>query len=180
MKLIALAALGAGVYLAIADTGDKAAPRIDLNNETPGAPATRAPRGIRNNNPGNIEKGEPWRGLAADQSADSRFAVFVSPVWGIRALARILMVYRTRDGLEGLGGPGVDTIREVITRWAPPHENNTEAYIKAVANEMRKPDRVALTMADYPALIKAIIKHENGVQPYPDSLILEGIERAKA
>jgi len=37
------------------------------------------PRGIRNHNPGNIEKGDPWQGLAADQSGDPRFAVFAAP-----------------------------------------------------------------------------------------------------
>ena len=46
------------------------------------------PRGIRNHNPGNIDKGADWEGLADDQSSDSRFCVFKDPVWGIRAMAR--------------------------------------------------------------------------------------------
>ena len=165
-KIMIISALGAGLYLAT-----KA-------NEV--GTASDAPRGIRNNNPGNIEKGENWQGLAADQSSDSRFAVFSEPVWGVRALARVLSVYRNRDGLPGLGGPGVDTIREVLSRWAPDSENNTESYIQAVANEMQVSDRVALQPNDYPALIKAIIRHENGVQPYPDSIIFDGIVRANA
>ena len=178
MQLIALAALGAGVYLAIRDTGQASAPRLDLNAETPGAPDSRAPRGIRNNNPGNIEKGDPWRGLANDQSSDSRFAVFTDPVYGIRALARVLNVYRNRDGLPGLGGPGIDTIREVISRWAPPVENDTEAYIRAVARDTGLDPEIPLQAGDYLALIKAIIAHENGVQPYPDTLIKQGMALA--
>ena len=158
MKLAVLGALGAGLYLAMQ------APDVGQRSDVP--------RGIRNNNPGNIEKGAPWDGLAADQSGDDRFAVFSSPVWGVRALARVLGTYRERYGLT--------TVRGIVSRWAPANENNTEAYIQAVANEIGVPDRVALVTEDYPALIKAIIRHENGVQPYPDSIIREGIERARA
>lgn len=166
MNIIPLVAIGAGVFLAIR------APEAGQDSD--------APRGIRNNNPGNlVNNGIDWNGLSATQT-DTRFYQFADPVYGIRALARVLNVYRNREGLDGLGGPGIDTIREVIYRWAPPHENDTEAYIRAVANEMQTPDRVALQMRDYPALVKAIIRHENGIQPYPDSIISEGIERAAA
>ncbi|MDX1800397.1 MAG: structural protein P5 [Marinobacter sp.] len=164
MNLTILGALGAGVYLAVrsgnAGTGSE------------------APRGIRNNNPGNIEKGANWQGLATDQSPDSRFAVFISPVWGIRAMARTLNTYRNRDGLPGLGGPGIDTVREVISRWAPSGENKTEAYIRAVSDYTGLDPEQTLYSGDYAALIKGIIHHENGVQPYPDSLINQGIELA--
>lgn len=158
MKLAVLGALGAGLYLAMQS------PDVGQRSDVP--------RGIRNNNPGNIEKGAPWQGLAADQSGDDRFAVFASPVFGIRALARVLGTYRERHGLS--------TIRGIISRWAPANENNTEAYIQAVANETRLPDALVLREADYLPVIKAIIRHENGVQPYPDSIIREGIERARA
>ena len=39
-------------------------------------------RGIRNNNPGNIRKGEKWKGLSPIQN-DSSFCVFKSPEYGI-------------------------------------------------------------------------------------------------
>ena len=68
------------------------------------------PRGIRNHNPGNLEKGDPWQGLADDQSADPRFAVFEAPEWGIRAIARLLITYRDKHG--------VNTVNGVVNRWA--------------------------------------------------------------
>ena len=47
---------------------------------------TKQPRGIRNNNPGNIRRnGDPWQGLAKDQT-DREFFTFQSAVYGIRAL----------------------------------------------------------------------------------------------
>ena len=48
------------------------------------------PRGIRNNNPGNIKLGTNWDGLSDEQN-DDVFCQFKEPVWGIRALMRILL-----------------------------------------------------------------------------------------
>jgi len=53
----------------------------------------KLPRGIRNKNPGNIKLGTDWDGLADEQS-DPTFCIFKEAVWGIRALMRILLVYR--------------------------------------------------------------------------------------
>lgn len=50
----------------------------------------KQPRGIRNNNPGNIRRSsDPWQGLAKEQ-IDREFFKFKSSVYGIRALARLL------------------------------------------------------------------------------------------
>ena len=47
------------------------------------------PRGIRNNNPGNIKKnGVDWDGLSEEQT-DNTFFQFDDPVYGIRALTKI-------------------------------------------------------------------------------------------
>lgn len=158
MKLVALAAIGAGLYLAT--RSDEAGRVSDV------------PRGIRNNNPGNIEKGDPWQGLAEDQSADERFAVFSAPVWGIRALARTLLTYRNRYGLR--------TPEQIISRWAPATENDTAAYIDHVARAAGIAPTAPVTDAELPAVVAAIIKHENGINPYPADLIAEGIARAYA
>lgn len=127
-------------------------------------------RGIRNNNPGNIERGtDAWQGMSEDQSSDERFIVFDGPEWGIRAIARILMSYNRR---------GVDTLQEVLATWAPPSENNTNAYIASVSQQTGiVPDRV-LSPSDYPAVIAALIRHENGSNPYSDELINRGIALA--
>jgi hypothetical protein len=142
------------------------------NTKTPGAQQS-GPRGIRNNNPGNIEKGENWRGLAADQSGDDRFAVFSSPVWGIRAMARVLKNYYARYGLV--------TIRAVIARWAPASENNVDAYARSVAARVGvSPDaRIAISSdAVLLRMVPAMIQHENGQQPYSQDLIAEGVRLA--
>ncbi len=140
-------------------------------------------RGLRNNNPGNIDyhASNPWQGLDKDKPTDGRFCRFISPEYGIRAMARVLKNYTKRDGLPGVGGPGIDTVREVINRWAPPSENVTSSYIDAVAKALGvNPDaRLDLASGAMVAdLIQAIVQHENGQQPYSRELILRGVSMA--
>lgn len=140
------------------------------------------PRGIRNKNPGNIRWGDEWRGLLVKGSrTDKDFCQFVDVKWGIRALVVILFNYRNKSGIRGVGGTGIDTIREIIIRWAPPNENDTDAYIAGVAKAVGVPDTAPINLHDIDlcrALVKAIIKHENGVQPYADAQIDVGIKLA--
>src|SRR3569623_3049005 len=83
-----------------------------------------APRGLRNNNPGNIRKTAPdWRGEVV--GSDSAFEPFATPEAGIRALAVLQRNYKRKYGLR--------TERAIITRYAPPRESNTESYVSAVA-----------------------------------------------
>ncbi|MDX2059915.1 MAG: hypothetical protein SFV24_19050 [Gemmatimonadales bacterium] len=126
-------------------------------------------RGIRNNNPGNIERTSvKWKGMAADQSGDPRFIIFSKPEWGIRAIARILL---------GDWREGQDTIASLIEEWAPPHENDTQAYVRAVGKAAGvDPYRPCNIPALLPKIIPAIIRHENGVQPYSAALIQLGID----
>ncbi len=127
-------------------------------------------RGLRNNNPGNIRKGiTKWLGLS-DQQTDPDFFQFQTPAFGIRAMATTINTYMTRYGLN--------TITGIISRWAPPSENDTQAYIDAVSSDTGiGPDDV-ISDADMPALIAAIIKHENGVNPYSVDVINNGIALA--
>lgn len=115
-------------------------------------------RGLRNNNPGNIERnGIAWKGMAQDQS-DPRFVVFTHPSYGVRALGRILQTYERR---------GLKTVRDIIARWAPSTENNTDAYAAAVARALKVApgERIDVT-ARLPELAAAITAHENGSNPY--------------
>jgi hypothetical protein len=133
------------------------------------------PRGIRNNNPGNIRKShEPWRGLLpAGEQTDPAFFRFSSPEWGIRALAVILRTYQTKHGLK--------TVRAMIQRWAPESENDTEAYCQAVCTAVGvAPDEpIDLRDAgDMRGVVLAIIRHENGEQPYSMDVINRGLQRA--
>jgi len=134
-------------------------------------------RGIRNNNPGNIRRVEAdrWRGVADDQSGDAEFWVFKAPEWGIRALVRIVaFTYPNRFGLR--------TVRAIITRWAPPNENDTASYVRTVAAALGVDADVPLDFSDrriVHALVCAIIRHENGINPYPMATIDQGIDLAQ-
>ena len=131
----------------------------------------KLPRGIRNKNPGNIKLGTDWDGLAAEQT-DPTFCIFDEAVMGIRALMRILLTYRFTHNKKN--------IDSIIRRWAPPSENDTEAYIKFVAKRMEIEPRGMIdnSIEAYLPLVKSIIQMENGMQPYDDELIVEGMYKA--
>lgn len=133
-----------------------------------------APRGIRNNNPGNIDFNplNKWKGLnPKSKELDSRFCVFISPEYGIRALMVLLKNYNKKYNLN--------SVRQIINRWAPTHENNTSAYMSHVAKMMNVDLDTCLDLKDRKTLIslaKAIVTHENGVQPYADEIYQSAYE----
>src|SRR6266850_7076468 len=124
-------------------------------------------RGIRNNNPGNNRHtGARWQGMA-DEQPDPNFVTFIAPEYGIRAIVRILRSYTKR---------GKNTIRQYISTWAPPSENNTEAYVQSVVNRVGISADVEVALDDVlPQLVEAITQHENGEQPYSPDMITKGI-----
>ena len=126
---------------------------------------TRKPRGIRNHNPGNIRHGDDWQGMRSLQT-DRSFVQFVSPEYGIRAMARILKSYERR---------GLVTVEQIIGTWAPDTENDTDSYVHHVAAVLGVSPDTPVTESDYPVLIAAIIRHENGQQPYSLDTIEAGV-----
>ncbi|HBS5679047.1 TPA: hypothetical protein MAK61_003245 [Klebsiella aerogenes] len=137
-----------------------------------GEASADGPRGVRNNNPGNLEasSSNPWVGQTG---SDGRFAKFETPEHGIRALGRNLISYQRQ---------GIDTVGEIINRWAPPTDNNdTAAYIKSVCAQLGvKADQPldASNPDTLQALCAAIIKHENGSQPYSNEQLSTGVSAA--
>lgn len=131
-------------------------------------------RGVRNNNPGNIDRNATkWQGMKEDQSGDSRFIVFKTPQYGIRALARTLMTYQNKHGLK--------TIKGIINRWAPPVENDTQSYVNAVAKKVGVSPTATIDVDDVTImkpLVVAIIAHENAGYAYADTVIDEGLHMA--
>lgn len=130
--------------------------------------------GIRQNNPGNLELGQNWKGLAEKLPGD-RFCRFVSPLFGIRAMALLISNYSKRHG--------INTIRGMIERYAPGHENNVDAYVSSVSKRSGLPPDRPIDLSAAPTLAKiipAMIHHENGLQPYPQDLIVEAIKMAGA
>ncbi len=117
------------------------------------------PRGLRNNNPGNLRlTTKKWEGEIT--GADKSFKVFATMGHGIKAIGTSIDKKRAR---------GLNTIRKIIESYAPPVENDTEAYINAVCKVIGvKPDQVIDT-ADLnikAPLVYAIISHENGQNPF--------------
>ena len=144
-------------------------------------------RGVRNNNPGNIDYNprNAWQGqLGLEEGVPKpRFARFDSPENGIRALGKLLINYRGKDGMPGVGGKGIDTVLETINRWAPSSENDTMAYARAVATRIgvHPADTIDIkNPATLRGMVLGIIIHENGGNPYPPAIIDEGVRRALA
>ena len=129
----------------------------------------RFTRGVRNNNPGNIERGtDKWKGMVGD---DGRFITFKSAPYGIRAMGIILKNYKKLYGL--------DTIEGIINRWAPPSENNTESYIKSVEQKtgIKRNQKINMNNRNHAKrLINAIIAHENANFKYPDQIMNAGLD----
>jgi hypothetical protein len=125
---------------------------------TPAGAAPTAParsggtRGMRNNNPGNIEFGAFAKKHGAS-SSDGRFAIFPTMEAG-QAAQRAL--------LGGYLSSGANTVSKAISKWAPSSENNTAAYVAAVAKQMGVGPDQALNSSHIPALADAISRHENG------------------
>ena len=84
------------------------------------------PRGIRNNNPLNIRRSkDKWKGMRMQQT-DPSFCQFETLEWGWRAAFYLLTrTYYHKYRLF--------TIRAIISKWAPPMENKTDAYINNVS-----------------------------------------------
>ncbi|WMT13349.1 hypothetical protein [Serratia fonticola] len=119
--------------------------------------------GLRNNNPGNL------RAAPNSTGKNGGFSTFASPQDGLAALSRQLQLY---------GDRGNNTLNGIIHTYAPRSENKTQSYIDAVSKNtgFNPSDRLNLQSPEVlEKLIPAIIKHENGTQPFSRDDILQGI-----
>ncbi len=116
-----------------------------------------APRGIRNNNPGNlIYTNIKWNGkLPKEQNKDRRFEMFIAPVYGVRAMIKDL-----KNDIE----KGKSTVPQLIEEYAPRFENNTDAYIEAVCKDLKvsRTAKLLPTKNTLRLLVHSISKVENG------------------
>ena len=124
-------------------------------------------RGLRNNNPGNIRLSNT-RYLGEVDSTDSAFKQFKSMAYGYRAMFVLLHTYQRKHHLN--------TIAEMISRYAPAVENHTEKYIQAVSDWSGVPatSRITATNSDIMVpIVAAMSRVENGVFAHmPD--VVEG------
>ena len=128
-------------------------------------------RGIRNCNPLNIRRvaGTAWKGQRAEQT-DREFVQFESMEWGTRAAFCLLRTYERKYHQN--------CIADIITRWAPPSENQTGQYISNVCRWTGLARMQRLTEADWPKLVKAMARQECGIE-LSDSLIKRAFEMFK-
>ena len=138
------------------------------------------PRGIRNNNPLNIRlSNDRWQGqVLPSGSGEGAFCQFYTMAYGWRAAFRLLC--HTYYGKYKLR-----TIRDIITRWAPPKENDTEVYIRRVTDRIGiGPDRELGDPATHPTqwmmigIAMAIV--ENGTANINSIPMLKGWEMANS
>lgn len=120
------------------------------------------PRGMRNNNPGNLKIGSsPWMGkVPVSENTDGIFEQFYLYASGLRAMIKLLRNYINA---------GRNSIRMILYKYAPPgvDNNDTESYIDAVVsnsgigeNDYINPDDKEVMYR----LVKAMAFHENGMQ----------------
>lgn len=130
------------------------------------------PRGIRNNNPGNIVRnGIAWQGAlsqaqveAAGQTWDTKFVQFDQPSSGVRAIGHILTSYGARN---------LSTVDAIFRTWS---QTDQDAYVQngAAALGVGPFDSIDVQSA-LPALALVIIQQENGQQPYDESAVAEWV-----
>jgi hypothetical protein len=88
-------------------------------------------------------------------------------------MAKLLRNYEDKYGLNTISG--------LIGRWAPPNENDTDSYVRSVSDRTGLPADYKLDFTnenEVGSLVKAIIHHENGQQPYDDTTVGKGVRMA--
>jgi len=172
--LLAIGALALGVGLLFLPRTSRGSVTVDCIGTTPTRPGVdcsdladdfndgeitvgSSPKGLRNNNPFNLEyRNIGWRG---ELGTDGRFSVFDTAQNGIRAGMINIHTKMTRDGKV--------TVRQLISTLSPSHENPTEAFISFVSRRMNvSPDQPLTFGVHIISLSKAIIRFENGEQPF--------------
>lgn len=140
------------------------------SDSTPAAAPIGASRAERNNNPGNLE----YRGQqgAVPEDGSGRFAKFGSPAEGSAALVRQLQLYGQR---------GINTLEKIISKYAPPGENDTQGYIDALSKKLGVSPREELDLnnADtLSGLVKGIGRQESGKDFLSNQDVLTGLKLA--
>lgn len=129
-----------------------------------------APRGIRNNNPGNLNFANQ-SGATKEGGEGGRFAVFESMEHGVAALYKQLQIYFKK---------GVNTLSSIVKTYAPASDgNNVDAYISALSAATGKGANDAIDAGDTSTiarLMQGIVDHENGKGYISSSDIMGGIQ----
>ncbi|HWP00042.1 MAG TPA: structural protein [Methylococcus sp.] len=132
----------------------------------------KMPRGLRNNNPGNLRiSAVAWLGKRA-VSHENEYETFIDMTHGVRAMAINAITAQSRHGCR--------TVRQLIQRWAPQHENDTWAYVMRVAHAIGVDPDEPIELRDRKTLVAfvwAVAAHENGIRACEKYLKREDVER---
>ncbi|MBJ9157428.1 hypothetical protein I5467_06215 [Citrobacter sp. FDAARGOS_156] len=123
-------------------------------------------RGFRNHNPGNLREASNSTGKSGG------FSTFATDDDGLSAMAKQLMLY---------GDRGNNTLNGIIHTYAPSSENNTRAYINSVSGSTGFGAQQRVNLHDpeiLQSIMAAMIKHENGAQPYSEDTLKNSIQTA--
>ena len=147
----------AAAYKAMQDPNLRRLMQEDAARHPSSVPASVAH--VKGNNPGNLR-------AAPGVSSTKGFAQFASLEDGIKAMAWTINGYPSRHH--------ADTLRKMISTYAPPKENNTAQYIKNVASWTGFNPDAHLSIQDpkvISKIISAMVRQESGLKISADEVI---------
>ena len=116
---------------------------------------------LAKNNIFNIRQGAKWQGMTGTKKG---FVEYKNQEYAIRAWLILMRTYRRRYGCK--------TIRQIVTRFAPPNENNTEQYIVFCCRQVGMSADDELTgLTQYAMLGKAMAKMETATSLHPNDIL---------
>ena len=122
--------------------------------------------GVENRNPLNIRysPANHWRGQHPTHPHRKGFCRFLTFDHGYRAAILLIQNYIRRYGCN--------TPEKIMTRWAPPSENNTFLYIACVCGRSRlaKDEIITIDGMQIPRLVAAMARQETGLHVTPEYL----------
>lgn len=137
------------------------------------------PRGIRNNNPGNLNY-VGQNGATLEDHATPRFARFNSAFEGFAALGKQIKAYYNGTS-KAAGYQKLQSVEDIISRFAPASENNTQAYINKLSKMLGVGRGDSLNIQDpqvLATLMNGITQIENGKNPYAPDMVLKAAQSA--
>ncbi|UOG71912.1 lytic transglycosylase [Serratia marcescens] len=135
------------------------------------------PRGIRNNNPGNLNY-VGQNGATLEEHATPRFARFNSAFEGFAALGKQIKAYYNGTS-KAAGYQKLQSVEDIISRFAPASENNTQAYINKLSKMLGVGRGDSLNIQDpkvLATLMNGITQIENGKNPYAPEMVLKAAQ----
>lgn len=157
---------------------DKTGISINLDEEPEQhAQSASSPRGIRNNNPGNLNY-VGQNGATLENHATPRFARFNSAFEGFAALGKQIKAYYNGTS-KAAGYKKLQSVEDIISRFAPASENNTQGYIDKLSKMLGVGRGDSLNIQDpkvLATLMNGITQIENGKNPYAPEMVLKAAQ----